>query len=995
MIILGVGRPFRGEHPSALVKTSGNHRVIDWTMDAFNGVLDAEYHFVGGYCLDEVLRSYPNLYFSVNPNWRSSGSIDSLFAAPLSPEQTTYVCYADVVFSEKVVRLLHEEDQDVIIVVDRAWRHRYQSRSQKDLESAEKVYIVNGEVRFVVTDLQVKKASAEFVGLMKLAPRTIKKILSIRETGCNDLVQRSIPSLINKLLESGLNVRAIEIEGDWAELNAPQDLARFVLGTKAETLKKLQSLVKQSVIDDQVIFTVGEWHTARDKALTLICGKFGSKTLVVRSSALTEDNWSASKAGVYTSLLNIPGSETGRIAKAVEKVIRSYNDDNPSHQVLVQPMLSGTQMSGVVFTRTLNHAVPYYTINYNDTTSDTQSVTSGNGENLKTVIVYRGLKHLQEAIDPRVSHVIKSIRELEESVDHDSLDFEFAITPDGIVHILQLRPITIDQRCGYISDSLIEKSLQTAKNMFRQRQEPGLFVVGRRTFFGVMPDWNPAEIIGTKPRRLALTLYQYLFTDETWAEQRTQYGYRDVRPHPLMVSFGGHPYVDIRASFNSFIPAKIPDSLAERLVEHYLDHLESHPYLHDKVEFDIVFSCFVFDYEKQAERLLQDKFDQKDADVLREALLEITRGAMERWPKDLDQINILQQRFDRLQEKEVEPLDRAYILLEDCRRYGALPFAHLARAGFIAISLLKSLEKTGVTTPEQTVSFLNSLHTIASMLQQDGNEVADSKMEWDKFVSIYGHLLPGTYEITSPSYKEEPDRYLKPIVRACRDENHTNEENNIWDEKTSLEIADKLRDEGLPDNVQEFENFLRRVIEGREYAKFIFTRNLSVALDSFIQFGAQHHVSREQLSYLSLRDLLNIRTGKPMADIGHWLVAQAEEEQKSYLMSQAMELPPLLLRENDLIAFERPSSQLNYITRSRVVAKIVDLSKESLSILDTAKEYLHGKIVLIPQADPGFDCLFGHNIVVTMYGGANSHMSIRAAEFGVPSAIGVGGSLYN
>ena len=57
---------------------------------------------------------------------------------------------------------------------------------------------------------------------------------------------------------------------------------------------------------------------------------------------------------------------------------------------------------------------------------------------------------------------------------------------------------------------------------------------------------------------------------------------------------------------------------------------------------------------------------------------------------------------------------------------------------------------------------------------------------------------------------------------------------------------------------------------------------------------------------------------------------------------------------------------------------------------------LAGKIALIPRADPGYDWLFGRNIagLITMYGGANSHMAIRAAEFGMPAAIGVGEILY-
>ena len=50
------------------------------------------------------------------------------------------------------------------------------------------------------------------------------------------------------------------------------------------------------------------------------------------------------------------------------------------------------------------------------------------------------------------------------------------------------------------------------------------------------------------------------------------------------------------------------------------------------------------------------------------------------------------------------------------------------------------------------------------------------------------------------------------------------------------------------------------------------------------------------------------------------------------------------------------------------------------------------KIVCIESADPGYDFIFSHKIkgLVTMYGGANSHMAIRCMELGIPAAIGVG-----
>ena len=93
---------------------------------------------------------------------------------------------------------------------------------------------------------------------------------------------------------------------------------------------------------------------------------------------------------------------------------------------------------------------------------------------------------------------------------------------------------------------------------------------------------------------------------------------------------------------------------------------------------------------------------------------------------------------------------------------------------------------------------------------------------------------------------------------------------------------------------------------------------------------------------------------------------------------------------SNIKAFAYPD-HVRALSERRVVAPV--------AVLDDAaagRERLPGSIVLVPQADPGFDWVFGHEIagLVTMYGGANSHMAIRAAQFGLPAAIGVGEDLY-
>ena len=58
---------------------------------------------------------------------------------------------------------------------------------------------------------------------------------------------------------------------------------------------------------------------------------------------------------------------------------------------------------------------------------------------------------------------------------------------------------------------------------------------------------------------------------------------------------------------------------------------------------------------------------------------------------------------------------------------------------------------------------------------------------------------------------------------------------------------------------------------------------------------------------------------------------------------------------------------------------------------------LKNKIVIIENADPGYDWIFSHKIkgLITKYGGSNSHMSIRCSEFSLPAAIGCGEKLFN
>ena len=984
VVILGAG-PARGvRHPVALTKVLERGTVLDWQLAAYSVLGDCQISFVGGYRVSDILSSFPGIHTTFNPNWATTGPAASLRFVDFSGACASFISYGDVLFREAAIRAMADSKADICLAIDTEWRNRYQARSQSDIDIAEKVVLQGESLLRIGKDVPLEQASAEFAGLLRLSARASEAL-------AHALVDRvfeagaGLPEVVAHLLAAGCSCDYVDLMGDWAELNAPQDLARFVLGTKAETLERIQPLLRSGVVDDQIRFTHEDWSEASRAVIDRISARFSGGQLIVRSSSLSEDLWDQSAAGAHESIGNVSATDADQLRRAIEDVLASYGDTDPGNQVFVQQMLSEVQSSGVVMTRTPSNSGPYYVINYDVVSNRTDTVTAGLGAHIKTL-------YLRKDSSLPAAHalyrLIEVVREIEGLVSYDSLDIEFAFDMSGECHIFQVRPMTLTS--SSVEDESIFAACDAAALRFEAYQDAHCFLVGDRAIFSVMSDWNPAEIIGTKPRPLAYSLYRRLITNEVWAQQRAEYGCRDVRPCPLLVDFLGHPFIDVRASFNSFVPSDLSDGAASKLVNHYLERLCQHPHLHDKVEFDILFTFLPLDHESQMSRLLDDGFTNQEVAELATNLRRITAAALQRVDGDLAEIERLSSRYDVIVGCQLPGLGRAHRLLEDVRCIGAPAFSHLARAGFIAVGLLHSLIREGAIDQDDFDDFMKSVETVSTRIKDDAWRCKRGDLSSHDFAAKYGHLRPGTYDINSPCYLSDADLYLGPIVDAALEPTAGVPE--YWNAAIRTRIGERLAEEKLGVDCAEFEAFLRHAIEGREYGKFVFTRNLSLALEDIAAFGEDLGLTRDDLSFLTIEDLLmlsehparaNNESIQPMVDAGR----------SAFEQTQLCSVPGQIYSGQDFRFFELLASEPNFITQKTARADVAVLTATSDRTLLNS---LEGKIVVLPNADPGYDWIFSRKIagLVTMYGGANSHMSIRAAEFDLPAAIGTGESLY-
>ena len=771
--------------------------------------------------------------------------------------------------------------------------------------------------------------------------------------------------------------------------------AMFTFCTKANTLKKIQPLLTQSVVPDSFILRASEWGSSKETLHAMMKEQLGCDTVIVRSSAINEDGHEFSMAGAYTSILNVPLADADAVDAAINEVIASYLALNKPHkedQVLIQPMISSISMSGVVLTQDLTSGAPYYVINYDDSSGRADSVTAGTGDTSRTLIVRR--ECTESLKSSRFRKLLKAVQEIETLTNSTALDIEFIVDADETTYTVQIRPMAVSQNWNRGISKKINSTLDQIKSFIRGRLQPVHGAAGMRSIWGIMPDWNPVEMLGAAPRRLAWSLYKLLITDSVWAEARAQMGYKDMSRRPLMHSFGGRMYIDVRESFNSFLPAGLPMPLGERLVGMWLDRLEQHPELHDKVEFEVAVTVYTPDFRERVAPELLSGVAPEELDVFEAALKDMTfhiiRGEEDILGRNMDRIEKLDDGLSEAAKAADNPHSRLLLvqaLLEECRSNGTRPFSVIARCAFIAEAQLRGLVHCGCLSSERAGAFRASIRTVLSSFLEDLGRYSSGDITREQFMSQYGHLRPSSYDILSLRYDQRITQ-LAPTIGL----GGGSKEFALTPQEEQAVNA-MLVSRGYGCDANHLFRFLRRAIAGREYAKFRFSKHLSDSIESIAAWGEHMGLTRDELAHLDIQDMLRCLSEVPCVETPEeYLRGRALNNAQEFEVTQALKIPFLVTGPADIDVVPLLKSRPNFITTRYVQAKVMLLTGQEISARN-----LHGRIVLIEGADPGFDWIFAHNIagLITKYGGANSHMAIRCAEMDLPAAIGCGEQLFD
>lgn len=787
------------------------------------------------------------------------------------------------------------------------------------------------------------------------------------------------------------NLNFVNLNGLCANIYKEQAVAQLVMQGKAKTLDNIKDIVKTAQILDGIRINIHEWQKDKNFYINKIKTKFIGSTLVVRSATATEDGFTTSHAGFFDSILDVYNSDQA-IENAVNRVIQSYSKNGRllqnNDEVLIQKQVCNLKLNGVMFTKNPRDNSPYFCVNIDYTPGSKDGVTSGT-KNVKNITIAWNAPY--STLEPILQRIVLLAKELMHALHISALDIEFGVDQENILYLFQVRPLALPN----LTDD-------TQINSLKQRELLDSIVLNASQvtpnhIFGVMPDWNPAEMIGIKPKPLAFSLYHELITNTSWSIARMKMGYKDLSPIPLMRNIGGSPYIDVNLSLSSFLPKEISSCLCEPWVNFCLSVLKENPNLHDKIEFDVAITCLSPNWEKHQSKLKQAGFSNDEVKDFRLNFKNLTQNILSFYSKPNNWIDAFPKNYyswlshigNNHNYNDQELCQHIHKICYHTQRAGVVPFSIYARMAFIGLTFIREFVEIECITQTEADAFLSSIPTVSTEFIEDQNLYSKGEISLDSILKKYGHLRPNSYDITSKNYQEDYETIFSKKINYPKTKKNTLQDSLGIIQPKIKSLQEVLNKLDIDLNINVVIHFIVKSIQLREKQKFDFMKSVNAILCLIKMFGVNNQLDAEKLSFIPVQYFTN--RGIQNSDPGHLqhILKTISYNQKSWHLTKNINLPELICHPNELFVFESRKNQPNFITQKIITGKILHLddlhvNKKNVSLDD--------HIILLTSADPGFDWIFGHKIkgLITAFGGMASHMAIRCSEFELPAMIGCG-----
>jgi len=220
--------------PKGMIKIHGK-TLIERQIKIYRDLGIKDITIVTGY-KNEII-DFTEINYIKNQDFETTNMNESLFCASEKFSDALIISYTDIIFEQKIIQQVLESSADIGISVNLNWEIKYEGRTLHPTSEAENVLIENGKVCQIKKDISKKTPNqkiGEFMGIMKLSKNgskiMLKKYLHLKKNhngnfhNSKSLEVAYITDMLQEMIDSGFNVLPVIVDGEWYEVDTPQDL---------------------------------------------------------------------------------------------------------------------------------------------------------------------------------------------------------------------------------------------------------------------------------------------------------------------------------------------------------------------------------------------------------------------------------------------------------------------------------------------------------------------------------------------------------------------------------------------------------------------------------------------------------------------------------------------------------------------------------------------------------------------------------------------------
>ncbi len=237
----GYGRrllPLTKDTPKSMLPVKGRP-MLHAALQHFTACGITDVSIILGHAAEKIKQSVssPITYF-FHDRYPHTNILHGLFEA-LPKMDGEFLCsYADIVYEEDVLQLLLTSTDDIAIVVDTDWKKGYIGRSLHPDTEAEKVIVSGNKVVQIGKHVPTSQATGEFIGMAKFSAKGAeiwknifadvqkKYPLTAPFQHAASFEKAYLTDLFQELIDRGIPVHAVFINGGWREIDTYEDYVR-------------------------------------------------------------------------------------------------------------------------------------------------------------------------------------------------------------------------------------------------------------------------------------------------------------------------------------------------------------------------------------------------------------------------------------------------------------------------------------------------------------------------------------------------------------------------------------------------------------------------------------------------------------------------------------------------------------------------------------------------------------------------------------------------